>query len=260
MITPWDDDLKPAAVDKPRRGGQRRGQQQRQHPPESKQMQQTGQQFSPFPSPQTQQYQQIQQQQLHPTQQLYPTPQNGLDYNGGQSSRATTGSGPAVSAASAASTTTNNREPSDAFTDAIERILAAVDNREEEDNNMLGTTGEDNNQSSLPGPLTTTEISKLSMLCTVQSTGRHGITDSLGFVDVDPDLLVQLVTHLAKHINLASNISIIQAVYDAIQGAKSRGQNRLNVDQVRGSHLTPNHLARSCLCHLFFLTKPYFVS
>lgn len=130
------------------------------------------------------------------------------------------------------STTSSNGQ--DEFTDTIERILAAQDSREEEAN-----LGSSNNSSSM-GPLTQAEISKLSMLCTLQSSRRRSLSGDLGFADVDPELVAELVTLLGKHVNLASNVDLITAAYQAIQQSQARGS-RANVEQVR-FRLNPVHI------------------
>ena len=134
----------------------------------------------------------------------------------------------------------NSSNNQDGFTDAIERILAAQDSREEEEN--LGTSS----SSVSKGPLTHSEISKLSMLCTLQSSRKKSISSDLGFADVEPDLVAELVTLLEKHVNLASNVKVIRAAHQAIQQTQVRG-NRVSVDQVR-SKLDYNMKAALIFC------------
>jgi hypothetical protein len=95
----------------------------------------------------------------------------------------------------------------DDFTGIVERILTMADQRE--------TDGP---------PLTPSDISTLSMLCSAQSSNRllQGMVDDLGFADVDPDETGQLVEYLEKHVALASNIDVIRESYSIIQKIKNK--------------------------------------
>ena len=104
----------------------------------------------------------------------------------------------------------------------VEHILSAIERRGENGLNHHG------------GPLTNTEIVKLSMLCTQQtewnnrsisSSSRNNNSDSIlsediGFADVDADMMAQLVEHLEKHVALASQIDLVQSSFDTIQKLK----------------------------------------
>ncbi len=115
----------------------------------------------------------------------------------------------------------NNGINLDESTSIVENILSAIEHRGE---NGLACHG---------GPLTNTEIVKLSMLCTQQSEFNNrktktGLSDSnesilsesIGFADVDADMMAQLVEHLEKHVALASQIDLVQSTYDTIQKLK----------------------------------------
>jgi hypothetical protein len=97
--------------------------------------------------------------------------------------------------------------------DTVERILSQAEHRQDE--NQGGQ-----------GPLSPTEIDKLSMLCTVQPSAS-GLEEDLGFADVDPDMMAQLVDLLEKHVTLASNVDVIK------EGGKIIKVKRQSVDQVR---------------------------
>ena len=81
------------------------------------------------------------------------------------------------------------------------------------------------------GSLRESEIAKLSNLCTVQASRKPGLSTHLGFSDVEPDLVAELVIQLEKHVNAASNVNLIAATHRAIQHEKSTNH-RLNIDQV----------------------------
>lgn len=119
----------------------------------------------------------------------------------------------------------------------VENILSAIEYRGE---NGLAHHG---------GPLTNTEIVKLSMLCTQQSEFNNRkknssfndnneliLSQDIGFADVDADMMAQLVEHLEKHVALASQVDLVQSSYDTIQKLKKDGSERLigcrNIDEV----------------------------
>ena len=117
----------------------------------------------------------------------------------------------------------NNGVKLDDSSSVIENILSAIEHRGE---NGLQHHG---------GPLTNTEVVKLSMLCTQQlelSNRRNNGTindgsilcQDLGFADVDADMMAQLVEHLEKHVALASQIDLIQSSYETIHKLK-KGEN-----------------------------------
>ena len=119
----------------------------------------------------------------------------------------------------------NNVVKLDDSSSVVESILSAIEHRGE---NGLQHHG---------GPLTNTEVVKLSMLCTQQlelSNRRKNSTlndnngsilsQDLGFADVDADMMAQLVEHLEKHVALASQINLVQSSYDTIQKLK-KGDN-----------------------------------
>jgi hypothetical protein len=97
--------------------------------------------------------------------------------------------------------------------DTVERILSQAEHRQDE--NQGGQ-----------GPLSPTEIDKLSMLCTIQPSASS-LEDDLGFADVDPDMMAQLVDLLEKHVALASSVDVIK------EGGKIMKEKRKSVDQVR---------------------------
>jgi hypothetical protein len=105
------------------------------------------------------------------------------------------------------------------FSKTVERILSTLEQR-----------GEDHDPEH--GPLTRTELSKLSLLCTHQQQQRFGggneatradsiLNNDLGFADVDVEMIGQLVEYLEKHVALASVVNIVQACYQAIQSLRS---------------------------------------
>ncbi len=119
----------------------------------------------------------------------------------------------------------NNGVKLDDSSSVIESILSAIEHRGE---NGLQHHG---------GPLTNTEVAKLSMLCTQQlelsNRRKNGIlndnsgsilSQDLGFADVDADMMAQLVEHLEKHVALASQIDLIQSSYETIHRLK-KGEN-----------------------------------
>lgn len=125
----------------------------------------------------------------------------------------------------------------DESTAIIENILSAIEHRGE---NGLTYHG---------GPLSNSEIVKLSMLCTQQidwsnrkkngSANNNGdsiLREDIGFADVDADMMAQLVEHLEKHVATASQIDLIQSSYDIIQKLKKDGGRKLagcsNIDEV----------------------------
>lgn len=109
------------------------------------------------------------------------------------------------------------------FSESLECILSSLERRQA-------------NQSQQPhpphhGPLKDHEIHKLSMLCTQQSlTQQQGNALAvqqdgqfdLGFADVDPDLVSQMVEVLETHVALASQICLIEAAYEASQNIQRR--------------------------------------
>jgi hypothetical protein len=97
--------------------------------------------------------------------------------------------------------------------DTVERILTQAEHRQDE--NQGGQ-----------GPLSPTEIDKLSMLCTVQPSACS-LEEDLGFADVDPDMMAQLVDLLEKHVTLASSVDVIK------EGGKIIKEKRRSIDQVR---------------------------
>ncbi len=113
----------------------------------------------------------------------------------------------------------------DESSSVVENILSAIEYRGE---NGLERHG---------GPLTNSEIVKLSMLCTQQlefnnrkrntsldDNNESILDDNIGFADVDADMMAQLVEHLEKHVALASQIDLVQSSYDTIQKLK-KGDN-----------------------------------
>jgi hypothetical protein len=99
--------------------------------------------------------------------------------------------------------------------DTVERILSQAEHRQDE--NQGGQ-----------GPLSPTEIDKLSRLCTVQvQPSATSLEEDLGFSDVDPDMMAQLVDLLEKHVTLASSVDVIK------EGGKIIKEKRQTVDQVR---------------------------
>jgi hypothetical protein len=94
----------------------------------------------------------------------------------------------------------------DDFTGIVERILIRANQRESDG-----------------PPLTANDISALSRLCSAQSSNRlQGMSDDLGFADVDPDETGQLVEYLEKHVAVASNIDVIRESYSIIQKIKNK--------------------------------------
>jgi hypothetical protein len=114
--------------------------------------------------------------------------------------------------------TTNAAASGSDFSTVVERILSTAERRE----------------SSL---LTSGELQALSELSAAQSSMQQGgkLADDLGFADVDPDLIGQLVGTLEKQVVAASSINIIQLSYDAaksIQTKQSQGnKSKLTMDQ-----------------------------
>jgi hypothetical protein len=114
--------------------------------------------------------------------------------------------------------TTNAAASGSDFSTVVERILSTADRRE----------------SSL---LTPGELQALSELSATQSSMQQGgkLADDLGFADVEPDLIGQLVGTLEKQVVAASGINIIQLSYNAakaIQTKQSPGNNsKLTMDQ-----------------------------
>jgi hypothetical protein len=99
------------------------------------------------------------------------------------------------------------------FSATVERILASAEHRE-----------------SSP-PMLGTEMSQLSMLCSLQASRNRGIVDDLGFADVDPDLTGQLVETLEKHVALASSVELNKQAYTIIQKIKNK-EYKFTIDQV----------------------------
>ena len=120
----------------------------------------------------------------------------------------------------------------------IEHVLSAIEQRGVNGINHFG------------GPLTSTEIVKLSILCTKQTEWDNArkepclnnnsgpiLNEGIGFADVDADMMAQLVEYLEKHVALASQINLVQASYDEIKKVKQKmeGEPRAvytNIDEV----------------------------
>ena len=123
----------------------------------------------------------------------------------------------------------------------IERILSAIEER-----------GECRNPRH--GPLTNSEIGKLSMLCAQQTDRVNGnksnssnnrslsvdgnLNDDLGFADVDADIMVELVEYLEKHVALASGVDLVQSSYETIrqlkiEDCKNENGGCSNIEEVR---------------------------
>jgi hypothetical protein len=102
------------------------------------------------------------------------------------------------------------------FSGTVERILAVAEQRE-----------------SSP-PFLGTEMSQLSMLCSLQSSRQsgRGIADDLGFADVDPDMSGQLVETLEKHVAMASSVELNKQAYAIVQKIKNK-EYKFTIDQVR---------------------------
>ena len=106
--------------------------------------------------------------------------------------------------------------------DTVERILSQAEHRQDENNNQGGGHHQQ-------GPLSPTEIDKLSMLCTVQPSASAGLGEGdLGFAEVDQDMMAQLVDLLEKHVTLASSVDVMKEAGKIIKQEK-----RQRVDQVR---------------------------
>lgn len=126
------------------------------------------------------------------------------------------------------------------FSSTVERILCTLEER-----------GDDHDPHH--GPLSQTELSRLSMLCTLQqqrhqlgcnkkkvdeaaSAGEDGksnvLDEDLGFADVDADMILELVEYLEKHVALASGINIIQSAFQEIQRMQTGGGCK-TMEQVR---------------------------
>ena len=110
------------------------------------------------------------------------------------------------------------------WTDVLESVVTAVEARQDERAAQLEAAaggqpkfetthkGQLKRQHSvddtLGGPLTSTDISKLSMLCT-EIAGNN----SSGFVQVDQELLLQISAMLEAHVSSASSVDLIREVH-----------------------------------------------
>lgn len=117
------------------------------------------------------------------------------------------------------------------FSSTVERILSTLEER-----------GDDHDPHH--GPLSQTELSRLSMLCTMQQQrsplgrnkkevdeaasadedGKSNVLDeNIGFADVDADMILELVEYLEKHVALASGINVVQSSFQEIQKIQAGG-------------------------------------
>ncbi|KAL3921434.1 MAG: hypothetical protein SGILL_002747 [Bacillariaceae sp.] len=155
----------------------------------------------------------------------------------------------------------NNSDSEGEFSTTVERILSTLEQRGE-------------NHDPAQGPLTRLELSKLSELCAQQqqlfgSSNNKGaaaasqaiLDNDLGFADVDPDMIGELVEYLEKHVALASGVNIVQASYHAIRSVRSDSGDVSSMNkwiQERGASLsyvlTSGLEAASIL--LFIVTSP----
>ena len=103
--------------------------------------------------------------------------------------------------------------------EVVERILANAEHRQEDNN-------------SGQGPLSPSELSNLSVLCSMQTSRKQGIADDLGFADVDPDMIGQLVELLEKHVTMASNLDVFRDAFHFLKSRKSTADG-VSIDQVR---------------------------
>jgi cohesin loading factor subunit SCC2 len=120
------------------------------------------------------------------------------------------------------------------FSSVVERILSTLEER--------GDYHKPNH-----GPLSPTELSRLSMLCSQQqqrcTKNKMNIADPscvdndgndndhLGFVDVSVETMLQLVEYLEKHVALASGVNFVHSAFQEIQNIHANGGCK-NMDQV----------------------------
>mmetsp|Transcript_16813 Transcript_16813/g.19377 ORF Transcript_16813/g.19377 Transcript_16813/m.19377 type:complete len:1762 (+) Transcript_16813:148-5433(+) len=158
-----------------------------------------------------------------------------------------------------------NSKTDDAST-IVERIVCAIEERGEGYNSSLG-------------PLSHTEIVRLSMLCAELTEQRSNQTNNnnidgddcilnedFGFADVDSDMLAQIVEYLEKHVSLGSGINFVQSAYDTIQKLKSKDGKKeadcSNIDEwIRNGHgsellATLSNGLEAARIILFIMTSP----
>ena len=131
------------------------------------------------------------------------------------------------------------------LTDALESIVSLVEARQDARAAVLdAAAGGDvaptfqadaKHVETLGGPLTSTDLSNLSLLCVETSSCR---IDGFGFDQVDPELLLNLSTMLEAHVSSASSVDMIREVHkllnkDGMLCHKSSANATHAVEQVR---------------------------
>jgi len=124
------------------------------------------------------------------------------------------------------------------LTDALESIVTLVEARQEARAAQLdAAAGGDapkfqaaKHVETLGGPLTSLDLSRLSLLCT-EISNSSGIG---GFEQVDPELLLNLATMLETHVNAAASVDLIREVHRLLQndGSKSKRSSSAMVEEV----------------------------
>lgn len=123
------------------------------------------------------------------------------------------------------------------WTDVLESVVTAVEARQDERAAQLeaaagGRPKFETTHSGQPtrrqpvndtlgGPLTSTDISKLSMLC-AEIAGNN----SSGFNQVDQELLLQVSTMLEVHVSSASSVDLIREVHRLMSKSDDGGVKR----------------------------------
>jgi hypothetical protein len=178
-------------------------------------------------------------------------------------SRVTTTSAHETSAAAAAAPSRGGVER---LADALENIVSLVEARQDARAALLDAAAGGNvaptfradakHVDTLGGPLTTTDLSNLSLLCVETSSSRIG---GFGFDQVDPEMLLNLSTMLEAHVSSASSVDMIREVQkllnkDGLFSDKSPATATHAVEQVRaGSRANKSE----CLIMLQYCLMPF---
>ena len=107
----------------------------------------------------------------------------------------------------------------DKFVDTVGRIVLRVNMVEGHE----GSPEKKNTPSEGQGPLTSHELSELSLLCTLQTTlsRENDSSTPLGFANVEGDQLANLIELLDKHVNLAVGVQIIRDALEVMKKEES---------------------------------------
>lgn len=156
-------------------------------------------------------------------------------------SRVTTAPAPETAAAAAASAARRVER----LADALESIVSSVEARQDARAALLdAAAGGDvaptfqadaKHADTLGGPLTSTDLSNLSLLCVETASSKIG---GFGFDQVDPEILLNLSTMLEAHVSSASSVDMIREVQklltkDGLLSDKSPANVTHAVEQVR---------------------------